>query len=146
MSRSRVDVHSASELSGCTGEGIDLRTTDPFLACSGLVLTWVECLVFLAVCWVGLRPGATRNAWVGLRIGATMDSDLAWAKGHRAALPKALMACILVLPASLIAILFVNHVVLLVTIFEWVCVVAGLIWLLGATAGASRAAREVGTP
>lgn len=117
--------------------------TDPFMAYVGLVLTWVECLAFLAVCWVGSRPGATRSSWAGIRIEATMTSDLAWAAGHRAALPKPTMACIALLPPTLIAIFFVGQAVLLISVLEWVSTVAGLTWILVATGAAAQAARRV---
>lgn len=117
--------------------------TDPFMAYVGLVLTWVECLAFLAVCWVGSRPGATRNSWSGIRIEATMASDGAWTAGHRAALPKATMACLALLPPSLIVVFFVDRAVLLITVLEWVFMAAGLVWILVATGAASRAARSV---
>lgn len=117
--------------------------TDPSMAYAGLILTWVECLVFLAICWVGSRPGATRNSWSGIRIEATMTSDLAWAAGHRAAMPKALMACIALLPTSLLVIFFVGRAALLITILEWAFSLAGVIWILFATVSASRAAKSV---
>ncbi len=111
----------------------ELIMTDPFMAYVGLVLTWVECLAFLAVCWVGSRPGATRNSWSGIRIEATMASDGAWTAGHRAALPKATMACLALLPPSLIVVFFVDRAVLLITVLEWVFMAAGLVWILVAT-------------
>ena len=91
---------------------------DPFMAYVGLILTWVECVAFLAVCWVGSRPGATRNSWSGIRSVATMVSDDAWAAGHRAALPKAVMACLALLPPSFNVIFFVDRAVTLITVLE----------------------------
>lgn len=117
--------------------------TDAFMAYTGLALTWVECLVFLGACWVGSRPGATRNRWVGIRVEATMASDRAWVAGHHAALPKATMACIALLPPSLIAIFFVREATSLITLIEWACAAVGLAWILAATRAAAQAARQV---
>ncbi|MDO5498769.1 MAG: SdpI family protein [Propionibacteriaceae bacterium] len=117
--------------------------TDPFLALSGLALTWIECLIFLIACAFAARPDATRDYFVGIRVQATMASDEAWRAGHRAALRQAQLACLFLLPPSAMVFAFFGRAPVLVTVIAWGFAATGLILIVLASASAARAARAV---
>lgn len=110
-------------------------------AWAGLILVWVECLVFWFVCRAQARPGATRNAWSGIRIKAALASDAAWIAGHQAAVPMANWACLTLLPLSVLAIGLYGFAPLVVTMAEWSLLLVGLGWILAATRAAAQAAQ-----
>lgn len=117
--------------------------TDPFMAFTNLILTWVTCLIFLGACWVESRPGATRNPWVGIRVASTMVSDEAWQVAHGVAWAKAVWMSGVLLPLSLISILFLGIAPVVVPVIEWLCMIGAIVGVIVISVLAARAARVV---
>jgi hypothetical protein len=101
------------------------------------------CGIFVLACWAGSQPGSTRTAGIGIRIPATKASDEAWVAGHAAALPHAKRCAFVLVPLSLITVVFIFLAPLVAMVAESVLAAASLAWLFVATAAASKAAKAV---
>jgi hypothetical protein len=119
------------------------RWTWQFLAWTGLVLLFLDWVLFGVTCWVGSKKSSRRNAWAGIRIPSVMSSDAAWVAGHAAAMPHVRQSGIALLPVGIVMICFAGTHPIASAIAECLLFLVGLVWMFVATAAASRAAKQV---